>query len=176
MGCNARGCFALAVSVALVSCGASHAQTGNATLPATSPSIGCTATACSGTVNAPVGSDTFAVVLYDGAGGTGNALSTGTATQTIVADQANNVNLTFNGVVASLAVALGASGTAGTAATIALTVTALDADGNTIVGPGNYVNASGAAVTIALSDSDASGATTPSQTSFTAPAAGTTLS
>jgi hypothetical protein len=126
-------------------------------------------------VNAPVGSDTFAVVLYDSTSGSGNALSTGTTTQTIVADQTNSVNLTFNGIVSTIALSVGASGAAGTASTIPLTVKALDADGKTIVGPGTYVNASGAPVTIALADSDTSGATTPSQTSFGAPSTGVTL-
>jgi hypothetical protein len=138
--------------------------------------IACTSSSCSGTVNAPVGSDTFAVVLYDSTSGSGNALSTGTTTQTIVADQTNSVNLTFNGIVSTIALSVGASGAAGTASTIPLTVKALDADGKTIVGPGTYVNASGAPVTIALADSDTSGATTPSQTSFSAPSTGVTLS
>jgi hypothetical protein len=137
--------------------------------------IACSTTACSGAVIAPAGSDTFTVILYDGTNGSGNALSTATTTQTIIAGAANSVNETFNGVVTSLAVALGASGTAGTSASLPLTVTALDADGNTIVGPGSYVTANGTPVTIALSDSDATGATTPSQTNFTAPTSGITL-
>ncbi len=136
--------------------------------------VNCTTT-CSGTVSAPVGGDTFAVKLYDATNAGGNPLSTGTVTKTIVANTANSVNVTFNGVVASLSVALGASGTAGTSATIPVTVNALDADGNTIVGPGVYVNASGTPLTIALSDSDGSGATTLSTTSLTQPTSGVSL-
>ena len=141
---------------------------------ATATTVNCTTT-CSGTVSAPVGSETFAVNLYDAANGSGNLLSTGTVTQTIVANTANSVNLTFNGVVASLSIALSESVTSGTAATVGVAVDALDADGNTIVGPGIYVDASGTPVTIALSDSDTSGATTLSQTSITQPTTGITL-
>jgi hypothetical protein len=136
--------------------------------------VNCT-NVCSGTLNAPIGSDTFAVNLYDAQNGTGNLLSTGSVTQAIVIDQSNSVNVTFNGVVKSLAISLGASATAGTASSVPVTVNALDADGNTIVGPGNYVDAHGNPVTITLSDSDTSGATSLSQTSITAPASGITL-
>jgi len=136
--------------------------------------VNCTAT-CSGTVNAPVGSDTFSVELYDATNGSGNVLSTGTLTQTIVANTANSVNVTFNGVVNSLAVAIGNVVSPGMAGSVGVTVNALDADGNTIVGPGVYVNASGAPVTIALSNSDASGNSTLSQTSITQPTTGIEL-
>ena len=114
--------------------------------------------------------------LYDATNGTGNLLSTGSLTQTIVANTANTVNVTFNGVVASLSIGLGASGTAGTSASIPVMVNALDADGNTIVGPGVYVNASDTPLTIALSDSDSSGATALSTTSVTQPTSGITIS
>ncbi|HTU69106.1 MAG TPA: hypothetical protein VMF11_02205 [Candidatus Baltobacteraceae bacterium] len=141
---------------------------------ATPTTVNCTAT-CSGTVSAPVGSDTFAVNLYDATNGSGSLLSTGTLTQTIVANTANSVNVTFNGVVNSLAVAIANVVSPGTAGSVGVTVNALDADGNTIVGPGVYVNASGAPVTIALSNSDASGNSTLSQTSITQPTSGIEL-
>lgn len=137
--------------------------------------VNCTA-ACSGTISAPVGSDTFAMNLYDTTNGGGNVLSTGTLTQVIVAGTANSVNVTFNGVVASLAISLGASGTAGTAATIPVTLNAFDADGKTIVGPGVYVNASDTPLTVTLGDSDATGATILSQTTATQPTSGITMS
>ncbi|HTX57575.1 MAG TPA: hypothetical protein VMD47_10810, partial [Candidatus Acidoferrales bacterium] len=141
---------------------------------ATPATVNCTTT-CSGTVSAPVGSDTFTVNLYDATNGTGNLLSTGTLMQTIVANTANSVNVTFNGVVNSLAVAIANVVTPGTAGSVGVTVSALDADGNTIVGPGVYVNASGTPVTIALSNSDTSGNSTLSQTSITQPATGIEL-
>ena len=142
---------------------------------ATPTTVNCTAV-CSGTVSAPVGSDTFAVNLYDATNGAGNLLSTGTLTQTIVANQANAVNVTFNGVVASLALSLASpTVTPGTAGSVGVTVNALDADGNVIVGPGVYVNASANSVTIALSNSDASGNSSLTQTSVTQPTTGIKL-
>jgi len=141
---------------------------------ATPTTVNCTTT-CSGTVSAPVGSDTFTVNLYDATNGGGSLLSTGTLTQTIVASTANSVNVTFNGVVASLAVAIANVVSPGTAGSVGVTVNALDADGNTIVGPGVYVNASGTPVTIALSNSDTSGNSTLSQTSITQPTTGIEL-
>jgi len=141
---------------------------------ATPTIVNCTTT-CSGTVSAPVGSDTFTVNLYDATNAGGSLLSTGTLTQTIVANTANSVNVTFNGVVASLAVAIANVVSPGTAGSVGVTANALDADGNTIVGPGVYVNASGTPVTIALSDSDSSGNSSLSQTSITQPTSGIEL-
>ncbi len=138
--------------------------------------INCTTLTCSGTVLAPIGSDTFTVNLYDGTNGTGNLLSTGSLTQTI-GYQNNTVSVTFNGVVASLVVSLSpTSVTVGTSATVGLTVNALDSDGNTIIAPGVYVNASGSALTINLSDSDSLGTTKLSQTSRTQPTSNLNLS
>jgi hypothetical protein len=131
--------------------------------------VNCTAS-CSAEVNAPVGSDTFAVNLYSGQNAGGSLLSTGALTQTIVAGQANSVNVTFNGVVATLALTLSAlSLNVGSSTGVTVTVEAEDASGNTIVGPGTYVNAAGNPLTLTLADSDTTGATTLSQTSLTAP-------
>jgi hypothetical protein len=142
---------------------------GTASAPAV---ITCTPAACSGTVQAPVGSDTFAVKLFDATNGTGNLLSTGTLVQTIVLDAANHVNVTFDGVVHALALVLSPSAvTAGTPSTVDVAVDALDADGNTIVGPGTYVDANGNPLTISLADSDTSGATHLSTMNLTAPPA-----
>jgi streptogramin lyase len=138
--------------------------------------VNCTSV-CTGQIAAPIGSDVFTVTLYDALNATGNLLSTGTLTQTIVMNQANSVNVTLDGVVASLTVGLNPGAvTAGTSAIVAVTVNALDADGNTIVGPGGYANASGAPLTINLADSDSSGTTHLSQSSLSAPTAGITLS
>jgi hypothetical protein len=98
----------------------------------------CTGGSCTTTVLAPIGSDTFAVSLYDAANGTGNVLSQGSATQTIVSGVANSVSVTFNGVPKTVTITT--SGSAFTsvpvpsATTIPLTVTAKDAGGNTIIG------------------------------------------
>jgi hypothetical protein len=131
--------------------------------------VNCT-TACSGQIAAPVGSDSFTINLFDAINGGGNLLSTGSLTQTIVLDQANTVNATFNGVVASLSVSLSPNSVPpGTAATVTVNVAALDADNNTIVGPGSYVNAAGTPLTVTLADSDTSGATHLSATTLTGP-------
>lgn len=138
--------------------------------------VNCT-TVCSGQIGAPVGNDTFTVALLDQPNGAGHTLSTGSTTQAIVIDRANAVNVTFNGVVASVGVALAPNSVPrGAAATIAVTVTGIDADGNTIVGPGTFADASGNPVTIALADSDTTGATTLSPTKVTAPTTPVTLS
>src|SRR5271156_1087934 len=141
---------------------------------ATPTVVNCTTT-CSGTVSAPVGSDTFTMNLYSGTNGSGNLLSTGTLTQTIVANEANSVNVTFNGVVSSLAVVVASTVTPGTAGSVGVTMNALDASGNVIVGPGSYVNSSGNPLTIALDDSDTSGKSTLSTTSITQPTSGIEL-
>jgi streptogramin lyase len=144
---------------------------------ARAPQAAAQGTVCTTQVPAPVGSDTFTMGLYDALNGVGNVLSTGTVTQTIVIDQLNTVSVVFNGVVASLAVILNpTSVTVGTSNTVAVTVNALDADGNTIVGSGVYVNAAGNPLTVNLADSDVSGATHLSQSSLTLPTSGITLS
>ena len=130
--------------------------------------VNCT-TVCSGQIAAPVGSDTFTMTLFDAANAGGNLLSTGSLAQTIVIDQANTVNVTFNGVVVSLTLSLSPSSvSSGTATTVTVNVAALDADKNTIVGPGSYVDANGAPLTVQLADSDTS-ATKLSTTTLTAP-------
>ena len=98
-------------------------------------------------IDAPVGNDSFAFATYDGQNGQGNVLSRATVTKTIQLSVANTVSAVLGGVVASLAISLGnPSPNAGVAATVPVNVAARDADGNTIVGPGDY----SAPVTLAL--------------------------
>jgi hypothetical protein len=133
-----------------------------------SQTVDCTAT-CSLVVNVMPGPVTFAVGLYDAAGGTGHLLSSGQTTTTIVPGQ-NTVKMTFSGVAAALSVALGtASVSAGTPATIPVVVTAKDAAGYTIVGSEPYASP------IALALDDSSGATSLSTTTVSAPGASVTL-
>jgi PQQ-like domain len=128
-------------------------------------------TQCTVPMTAPLGSDTFAVSTFDGTNATGNELSTASVTQTIVAGQANTVNVTLDGVVAGIALALQSTPPPeGSAATVGISVMAKDADGNTIVGPGSYENA------ISLADADTSGTTKLSTTTVSAPSAAVTLS
>ena len=103
--------------------------------PATT-TVNCTSV-CSATIAVFPGNNTFTVKLYDGTLGSGALISTGMASQTIVAG-ANTVNLTFNGVPVAVMVTDPGTFTSGTPGTATLTVNGLDADGNTIVAPGTY--------------------------------------
>jgi hypothetical protein len=101
-------------------------------------------------VQAPAGDDTFTVRLLDASGHT---LSGGTVQQTIIANQTNTVNITFDGVVAALRVSL-TKPTPPTGATTRLGVflSPLDAAGYSILG------APGALPNVTLTDGDTSGA------------------
>lgn len=90
------------------------------------------------TFTAPTGLDTFAVKVYDAQNGQGNVLSQADLTQTVSASKANIVAATLNGVISSLSVAIASTFTGGTKGVSVVNVTAIDADGNTIVGPGDY--------------------------------------
>ncbi|HEX3550203.1 MAG TPA: hypothetical protein VHT53_07510 [Candidatus Elarobacter sp.] len=127
------------------------------------------ASSCQLTLNVTPGAVTFGIALYDQANGTGNVLSTAQTTATIVAGTNNTLNVTFGGVVASVAVSVGtASLVAGTPASVPVNVVAKDAAGYTIVGSESYVSP------IALSTSGATGFTL-STASVTSPAAAVTL-
>ena len=132
--------------------------------PATRTVVLCVASQCAGTVPAPIGLDTFTVSLNDKPDGTGNTLSAGQTTATIIEGQANAVSVTVNGVIASLEVSLDqTSPPVNAPATITVLVKAYDAAGRTIIGPGTYDNP------IALTNSDVSGATVLSATTIIAP-------
>jgi streptogramin lyase len=153
------------------------ARTGSDTTPSivnispTSPGCAVVAgvTQCTAIVNAPAGSNTFVVTTYDSPNAAGNVLSTATATVTVVANAANTIALTLNGVVASSSVSVSSTANAGTPATITLSVVAMDAAGKIIVGPGNY------STPIVLANSDASGVTALSTTSVAGPSSTVTL-
>jgi len=105
-------------------------------------------------IDAPVGTDTFVFATYDSQNGAGNVLSRASVTQAIVAGAANTVTAVLNGVVASLQVSLSnPSPNAGAPGTVNVNLAAKDADGNTIVGPGDY----NTPVHLAVSDSTNSG-------------------
>ena len=90
-------------------------------------------------IDAPVGTDTFAFATYDDQNGQGNVLSRASVTKAIVLGSANTVTAVLNGVVTSLTIALSnPSPNAGVPATVNVNASAKDADGNTIVGPGDY--------------------------------------
>ncbi len=102
-------------------------------------------------VQAPVGTDTFAVTLLDGSN---HVLSSGSVQQTIVQDQTNTVNVVFDGTPASLRLSVSnPAPPTGTATRFIVTAHVFDADGFTIIGaPGNLP-------TLTITDSDSSGAT-----------------
>lgn len=134
-------------------------------------STGSGGTTCTVEVTAPIGSDTFTVQLFSQANAAGSLLAAGSVTQAIVAGPNNSVNVTLNGVVASVAIALAnPSPAVGMAATIPVTVTAKDSTGATILGAGNYSPA------ITLTDSDTSGHTKLSTTTVASPGTSVTLS
>jgi streptogramin lyase len=119
-------------------------------------------------INAPVGTDTFAFQTFDEQNGQGNVLSQASITQTIVANTANVVSATLNGVVASLQISLSnPTPNAGVPATVHVNVAAKDADGNTIVGAGDY------STPVHLTISDPANSGTLSLSSTTIPNAST---
>jgi virginiamycin B lyase len=90
-------------------------------------------------IDAPVGTDTFAFATYDDQNGQGNVLSRASVTKAIVLGAANTVTAVLNGVIVSLTISLSnPSPNAGVPATVNVNASAKDADGNTIVGPGDY--------------------------------------
>ncbi len=119
---------------------------------------------CTLTIDAPVGTDTFAETLYSGTNGGGSALSVGKTSWTILAGKANQVDLVLGGVVASIGLALSnPTPTEGAPATISLIANLLDAGGAVIIGSDPL------ATPIGLTDSDGSGATTLSATTIKTP-------
>jgi streptogramin lyase len=121
---------------------------------------------------APLGSDTFTFQTYDEQNGQGNVLSRASVTQTILNDVANTVSATLNGVVAALTISLSnPSPNAGVPATVTVSVAAKDADGNTIVGAGDYSSP----IQLAISDPSKSGTLTLSRMTVANPSTGVTL-
>ena len=116
----------------------------------------------------PPGAANFTLAAYDQPNAGGNLIATASPTYTIVAGQANNENVTLNGMPGALSLAI-PSATSGTpfASPQSMSVTAKDADGNTILGA--Y------AVPIAISDSDTSGATSIATSGSDNPPAGQLL-
>jgi Hypothetical glycosyl hydrolase family 15 len=177
---GSAGPASVAVSIAIPSAGASAVRRSPRYVSAATKSVAvsfagnrqvadCTST-CSVVLTVDPGTVTFVFNLYDAAGGTGHVLSTGSTTAAVVGGRQNTVNVTFAGVVAKVAVALGTSAvTAGTAASIPVTVSAQDAAGYTIVGPEPYSSP------IALALDDPTGSASLSAGAVSAPGAAVTL-
>jgi hypothetical protein len=106
----------------------------NQSIGLTPTSTGCASssagTTCTFALPLNAGSYTASITTYSGAGGSGNALSIAQAVPfTVVADQANQVSLTLNGIPAKLVTT--------SDGVDAVYVEAQDASGNVIVGPGS---------------------------------------
>jgi hypothetical protein len=109
---------------------------------------GCTGSGtsltCSGSIAAPVGPTSFTVTTYDQKDALGDVLSSGTITVQVAASSTtstltNATSLTLNGVPASFAIAVSPQSlTIGSSATLSAVITAYDAAGAAIVGPGQY--------------------------------------
>ncbi|HKU68865.1 MAG TPA: hypothetical protein VJP85_13915 [Candidatus Baltobacteraceae bacterium] len=106
---------------------------------------------CTIGITAPTGNDVFTITAYDQANAKGNAIAKGTVAAAI-STQPATVNVAVAGTIASIKVALSNPyPPVGTAATVNVVVSALDADGNVVLGP--YP------ANVLLQDSDTSGAT-----------------
>jgi hypothetical protein len=148
----------------------------------TGPFVGnCAQGFCTQTVDAPIGTDTFSVALYDNFNAGGDLLSSGTAIVTIAAGQQNTVTITFNPVTVTANVGYQtffSSPTflsAGTPGSTAVTMTAKDPAGAPIAGPGNFETPTGAPVTVTVGLNDPSHHTALNgTTSYTAPQPNTT--
>ena len=120
-------------------------------------------------IDAPVGTDTFAFATYDDQNGQGNVLSRASVTQNVVLGGANVVSAVLNGVIVSVTISLSnPAPNAGVPATVNVNAAAKDADGNTIVGPGDY------STPIRLSIQDDTSSGTLSLSTTTLPNASTT--
>ncbi|HTV92157.1 MAG TPA: hypothetical protein VMG98_05510 [Verrucomicrobiae bacterium] len=130
------------MTVGLVSGGTT---TSLATVNLTTASSSCTTPSggglqCTVTVQAPFGTDTFAISTYSGLNAGGSVLSTGDIQVTLTrGEAAAPVQLDLNGVPATVALVLGQSELpVGNAGSTSVIVQARDASGNLIIGPGLF--------------------------------------
>ena len=144
-------------------------------VPLTPTSPGCTssggATTCTVNVPLPVGANQqFVVSTFASTNGSGTALSATKITQSIVSGQSNPIALTLGGIPKTLTLGVPTTPIPTVAATsIPVTVTVKDASGNTIIGNAPFSDANGNAVSIAMTNSDTTGATTVTPAALTAP-------
>jgi virginiamycin B lyase len=123
-------------------------------------------------IDAPIGPDTFAFATYDSSNCQGNVLSRATVTKTILAGAANTVTAVLDGVVVSITIGLSnPAPNAGVPATVNVNVSAKDADGNTIVGPGFYSTP----IKLSIVDDTNSGTLSLSATTLASPSTTATL-
>ena len=115
----------------------------------------CGASLCEISMQAPIGTGTFTISLFDGLGGSGNLLSSGKKTVTIMPNVVNVVGVTFDPVVASIVINVEPTALAiGYPTATSIAIIAKDPSGNTIVGPGSFP------APITITSSDTTGAIT----------------
>lgn len=97
-------------------------------------------TTCTVSAAAVVGTDVYALSLYQSTDGSGTPIGTAAASAGVLQGTTANVSVTFGGVPSSLVVSNSALSAPadGSTHTLTFTVKALDATGATIVPPGNY--------------------------------------
>jgi hypothetical protein len=126
---------------------------------------GCT-TSCAAAFQAPVGVDSFKILLQDQNGVT---LSQGVTTALVSAGQ-NTISATFDGIVNDATLAISpASLPAGTPQTAFMYVNAHDPDGSTIVTDGTYVDGNGNPVVFTIANPAAQTAITFNSSGVSAP-------
>jgi len=126
------------------------------TSPGCTPAGESTPLRCVVNADLPGGAVTIGFSAFDQPGGLGNKLSTASMSKTITPGAVNPIAVTMNGVVTHLSVDFNYNNSTGSAIqavplTINVLVNAQDASGNTIIGPGVYVDGNGNPVTITLS-------------------------
>jgi hypothetical protein len=126
------------LAVIVTPSGGTAAAAQNFNLTSTSPNCTGAPLVCTIAIDAPTGADTFDFTAYDGLNATGNKLSHSAVQFTVLSGKANTIAAVLGGVVASFSFGTtpwtvvfpeGAIGTA------AYTIKALDAGGQTIIGP-----------------------------------------
>lgn len=109
---------------------------------------------CTTFLQGALGQDAWSINSFTSGDGSGLALSTNTATLTVLTGVANVLIATLNPILHSLAFApTGGSANATTLTTIPVVLQALDATGAVIIGPGIFVNSANVPTPISLTSS-----------------------
>jgi hypothetical protein len=129
-------------------------------VPVSASNVSCTSVAagltCTASVQGALGQDAWNVQTYASNNGTGSALSIGPVSGTVIQGAANVFAATLDPIVASVKFVPTSDSTSATApATFALAFEALDANGDVILGPGLFANASNTATPVTISSSSA---------------------
>ena len=151
------------------------------TSPGCTPASGQTPLTCVVNADLTGGTLTVGFSAFDQPGGLGNKLSTASVNATIVPGAVNPIAVAMNGVVTHLSVDFTYPNGLGAVVdripmTVGVLVNAQDADGNTIIGPGGFVDGQGNPVTIALSkDANSSDLDAFSTSTIAAPGTAVTI-